>query len=42
MLKNGTTADNVRLFLADVQRDAAVKGEQDHSIRNQLTKVVID
>ena len=25
MLKNGTTADNVRLFLADVQRDTTVK-----------------
>ena len=42
MLKNGTTADNVRLFLADVQRDAAVKGKQDQSICNRLTKDVID
>ena len=27
MLKNDTTADNVRLFLADVQRDATVRRE---------------
>ena len=27
MLKNDTTADNVRLFLADVQRDATVRKE---------------
>ena len=28
MLKNDTTADNVRLFLADVQRDATVRTEK--------------
>ena len=28
MLKNDTTADNVRLFLADVQRDATVRIEE--------------
>ena len=36
MLKNGTTADNVRLFLADVQRDTTVLFKKDSYNNNNV------